>query len=388
MNLTIFNQKFEEFKMFIAEKDGKFFSFDSQPYIKRHESYKDKVNAIGNEHLNINSWNRNDIGTGRILKSVRDAVDVESNNLLIHDNRRGLDARSDKSLNIEYDVDSLTEFESILFDFYNNNVTDEDSFTNLLKYTGKKYPFLAYLFFLKSKKKYLPIAPRTFDEVFKLLEIKLRTTQKCSLKNYLNYIGEIRNVQNLLQTKSELVGEEITLLDAHSYLWILGSHMKDWKPNGINTITKNPIFIELSPEKREVKNQAILEPPIGSKVDFIKDQIRKNNLGFLAEEIVLNYERSVGSVVINVSDNIALGYDIEVRNLADNIIKRIEVKTESFDKSFIITSNEISQSRKYDNYYIYVVRDVKSSQPKIQAMKVVDILNELSCYPTGYRVYF
>jgi hypothetical protein len=185
-----------------------------------------------------------------------------------------------------------------------------------------------------------------------------------------------------------LVDEEITLLDAHSYLWVLGSHMKDWKPNTINTVTKKPVFTEIFPEKRVVKNPAAMESLVGLKVDYIKDQVRKNNLGYLAEEIVLNYERSVSSVVINVSDNPAVGYDIEVSNMAGNIIKRIEVKTEGFDKFFIITSNEIAKSYEYDNYYIYIVRDVKSNQPKIQALKVVDILNELSCYPTGYRVYF
>lgn len=387
MNLTKFNQKYEEFKAYITETDGKFSSFDSQLFIKKSESYKDKVNAVGNEKLNINSWKRSDIGTGQILNAVKNAIEVEDNNLLIHDNRRGLNARPDKSLYIEHDKHSLIEYETVLFDFYNDNVPDEDSFTNILKFAGKKYPFVAYLFFLKSKKKYLPIAPETFDSIFKQLEINLITSKKCSWHNYMQYIGEIRFVQSLLQTKSELIDEEITLLDAHSFLWILGSTMKDWHTKTTRTISKNPIFIEISPEKREVKNLGSFDI-LGEKIDFIKDQMRKANLGLLAEEIVLNYESSISSFVSNVSNNPALGYDIEVKSDAGDIIKRIEVKTEGSDKSFIITTNEVRQSFKYDNYYIYVVRDAASNQPKIQALKIEDLLNDFTCLPLSYKVYF
>ena len=71
----------------------------------------------------------------------------------------------------EYNKEEKKQFERYLFDFYKGNVPDEDSFNNLLKYCGKIYPFISYLFFLKSAKKYLPIAPITFDALFKKLNI-------------------------------------------------------------------------------------------------------------------------------------------------------------------------------------------------------------------------
>lgn len=387
MNITILNQKYEEFKAFITEQDGKFFSFDMQPYINRHESYKDKVNALANEHLNVNAWKISDIGTGRIIGAIKNAIDVEGNNLLIHDDRRGADARPDKSLYAEYNKSDLKQYESALFDLYKNNVPDEEAFKRIIKYSGRIYPFVAYLFFLKSKKKYLPIAPRTFDDVFKSLESDVRTTKKCSWENYTAYIGEIRKTQHLLQSKPELAEEDITLLDAHSFLWILGGQMKDWTPPNTEISVQKPVFKMISPEQREVNNKSFGKQA-GKGIDFVKEQIRKSNLGKRSEGIVLNYERGESPVVIDVSDDYSLGYDIEVRNTAGNIIKRIEVKTEGADKSFIITNNEVQKSMIYDNYFIYIVRNLDSNKPEIRGMKVKDILNELTCIPMAYRAYF
>ncbi len=383
MNITILNQKYEDFKTFITEQDGKFFSFDAQPFIKTNESYKDKVNASGNERLNVSGWKQSDIGAGRILDAIKNAIDVEDNNLLIHDDRRGTDARPDKSLYADYSSSDLTAYESALFDFYKSNVSDEEAFRRIVKYSGRRYPFVAYLFFLKSKKKYLPIAPRTFDGVF---ESVVRTTQKCSWENYTAYINEIRRTQHLLQTKPELEEEDITLLDAHSFLWILGGQMKDWTPRNKTVTASNPVFKMITPQKREINTKAAYNN-FGKPVDFIKDQFRKINLGKYAEEIVMRYEKEVSPVVIDVSTTPSLGYDIEVRDETGLILKRIEVKTEGPDRSFLITINEVQKSMLYDNYYIYIVRHLES-KPEIQGLKIADLLNGLTCTPVSYRVYF
>ena len=386
MNIDLFNEKYYDFKEFITEQDGNFFSFDMQPYIKKHESYKDKVNAAANERLNVSNWRDSDIGKGKILKSIRHAIDVEDNNLLIHDNRRGLKARPDKSLHADYNNSDLKAYERALFDLYKSNISDKEAFNRILKYSGRRYPFVAYLFFLKSKKKYLPIAPTTFDDVFKSLDSAVRTTRKCSWENYTAYINEIRKAQHLLQTKSELTDEYISLLDAHSFLWILGSQMKNWTPRNKKATASNPVFKMITPQKREINTKAAYNN-FGKPVDFIKDQFRKINLGKYAEEIVMRYEKEVSPVVIDVSTTPSLGYDIEVRDETGLILKRIEVKTEGADRSFLITINEVQKSMLYDNYYIYIVRHLES-KPEIQGLKIADLLNELTCTPVSYRVYF
>jgi len=391
MNLLILNQKFLDFKEFIEEKDNnKFFSFESQPYIKKHESYKAKICATGYERLCVDKWKFSDTGTGKIINYVKDAINLEDNNLLIHDNRNGEDSRPDKSLYKQYDSAILKEYETAILDFYHDNVSDKESFNRILKFSGKQYPFIAYLFFLKSKKKYLPIAPRTFDDLFKTLEINLRTSRKCSWENYLEYISVIKTIQNYLQNKTGFENEEITLLDSHSFLWILGSHMENWNSKRKTKQDLEANFMDIEANKRQVNLNPTTKSSSQSekKRDHLKDYFRKSKLGNKSEEIVFNHESKFNNFVKSVSDNESLGYDIEVRNKSNEIIKRIEVKTESINSSFIITQNEIQKSNQYDNYYIYIVENPESERPVIKSLIVKNILEELTCIPIGYRVYF
>jgi len=152
MNYNLLTKKYTDFKEFIEKKDGKFFSFDSQPYIINHESYKEKIYASGRQRLGVNKWKKSDIGTGRIIEAIKKSIEIEDNNLLVHDNRNGKDGRADKSLYKEYTEKELAKYESVFFDFYFENVHDEISFNQIVEFAGKQYPFLAYLFFLKSKR--------------------------------------------------------------------------------------------------------------------------------------------------------------------------------------------------------------------------------------------
>jgi len=388
MNHRLLQENFNKFIQFIKDKDGKFFSFESQPYIKKHESYKSKVNAIGYENLGVDKWAKTDIGSGKILQSVRNAIDFKENNLLIHDNRRGENSRPDKSLFKNIDDAELQVYESVIYDFYNENTTDEMSFNNIKKIAGKQYPFLAYLFFLKSKKKYLPIAPNTFDYCFNLLGIDLKTSKKCSWENYMEFLSRVNDVRAFLQLNINFK-EEITLLDAHSFLWIIGSHMKDWNSTDVKfDISKEATFEKIKISKRKMLNFKESVDNNKECKDYVKIQIRNNQLGAISEDVVLNYEKQLNENVVQVSNNPSKGYDIEVLNNKNEIIKRIEVKTEGMNSSFIISPNEIKKSNKYDNYYIYVVKFPESKKPIIKCLSVRDILSDMTTEPIGYRVYF
>ena len=98
INILKLEQSFEEFKRFIKEVSGtKFSSFDNK-YIDEQENYKKLLYNNSVRILGVESWRASDVGTGRIINLLQEAINQERNNLLIHDNRRGENARQDKLL--------------------------------------------------------------------------------------------------------------------------------------------------------------------------------------------------------------------------------------------------------------------------------------------------
>ncbi len=95
---------------------------------------------------------------------------------------------------------------------------DKKTFEKLVNIFGHKYPIIAYLFFLKDKKQYMPIAPTYFDKAFKTLGINLITSHKCSWDNYQVYNAALENIRLLITEKLQT---ETSLLDAHSFTWML-----------------------------------------------------------------------------------------------------------------------------------------------------------------------
>jgi predicted restriction endonuclease len=113
--------------------------------------------------------------------------------------------------------------EKAFFKLYRTQ-NDEESFSDLVAIFGKRYPLLAYLFLLKDRSKYLPIRPTHFDRVFELLGVDLKTSHRCSWENYREFIQVIAELRTLL---FEQLNVEVSLLDAHSFAWILSSQMQN-----------------------------------------------------------------------------------------------------------------------------------------------------------------
>ena len=386
---------YSTFKSYLINVDGHFTSFDN-PHIKRYEDYKKTLESEGYRNLKIETWNLKTIGTGHIVECVKAAVNTNGNNLVIHDNRRGENARQDKALYQDLSKEELKEFEKYLFDFYKSNISDEESFNNLLKYCGKIYPFMAYLFFLKSAKSYLPIAPETFDSLFKRLEIKFSTSRKCSWENYTQYISIVNEVKDFLSQKTEHENEDIALLDAHSFLWIIMKHI----PVNFNPETQNYsiIFKKITPSHSGLKlPKYAANKNYTSNLDLLHK--RKEISGKKSEEIVLTHEKEKYinhenfSLIKNVSANSSLGYDIQSIDENGNL-KFIEVKTEGFNKSFIISRNEIKSLNETKNYFIYIVNhknltsEIKELDLKEIKLKDKESINGIEFYPINFRVHF
>ena len=192
----LFTCQLDAFKKFVEYESGvPFISFPSNPYTEKEEGYKYDVYHSGRDALAFQDWKSSDIGGGDIVDDVIEAIEVPENNLVPWQSRYGDTARPHQVLYVAKDgTDNLDHIERCLFDLYRSN-NDEKSFNDLIEIIGRSYPLLAYLFFLKDRSKFLPIAPRSFDRAFEHLGVKFKTSNRCSWENYstfLRFIAELK----------------------------------------------------------------------------------------------------------------------------------------------------------------------------------------------------
>ena len=248
----LFQQQFEAFKTFVSEKSGlSFVSFASNPYTEQQEGYKYKIHHAGRDALTFQAWKKSDIGNGDIAVAVIEAIEIKNNNLVPWHGRFGKEARPHQALfEAKNQKDQLRIIEGCLFKLYHDQ-QDEKSFGELVGILGKTYPLLAYLFFLKDRSRYLPIAPTSFDRSFELLGANFKTSHRCSWENYKIYISLIAELKAML---TESLAGEVTLLDAHSFTWILARQMERE-----NKLADVQAYLNLSSTERD----AIVKTRIG-----------------------------------------------------------------------------------------------------------------------------
>ena len=210
--------------MFVEDQSSiSFLSFASHPYTDEQEGYKYEIYRTARSNLAFQAWKKSDIGSGDIVSSVIEAIEIDSNNLVRWPNRYGDDKRPHQPLfSAKQNPEKLKEVELCFYELYHNN-NAENSFNDLMAVFGKKYALIAYLLFIKDNSKYLPIAPSYFDNAFKLLGVDFKTSHRCSWENFSTYINLIKQLQWLL---SEHLSSDVKLLDAHSFAWMLSSHME------------------------------------------------------------------------------------------------------------------------------------------------------------------
>ncbi len=232
------------FTKFVEEKSGlPFVSFASNPYVKKHEGYKSEIYYAGGDALAFQSWERSALGSGKIIRAVVKAIEMPKNNLVRWQARYGKTARPHQPLyEAEKQQEGLLRVERCLFALYREK-QEERSFAELVDIFGKTYPLIAYLFFLKDRSRYLPIAPTFFDRAFELLGAEFKTNHKCSWENYLIYISLIGELKTML---ADNLGGEVSLLDAHSFAWILAAQMRK-----ANKIADTQEYSDLSSSERE-----------------------------------------------------------------------------------------------------------------------------------------
>lgn len=270
INQDILEAAFTNFTDFVLFKSGeKFEAFATSKYLKNEENYKYEVynearNALANKH-----WKPEDIGTGEIQKKVSSAIKARVNyNFEMIDNNL-VDWRQKDDFSKKTNSELL---ESTLFNFYKSKIKDSEAFERFMS-EKLSYQFIAYLFFIKDSQKFLPISQERFDKIFQKIGLfDFKTSRNASWGNYNEFCSIIKEVQKFLKTKDK----NTTLLDAHSFLWILGNQMEGFNSHdsvmdayGLNYIIEDELIENPEPDNN-IELVEILQTV--QNVDLLSDE--------------------------------------------------------------------------------------------------------------------
>jgi 5-methylcytosine-specific restriction enzyme A len=234
ISTDILEQLYQEFVQFIKAKTNEdFISFKKSNYVDEQEHYKYSISDEAKRNLRISEWKPNDIGTGKIQKAVKSAMVIKVNHKFRNIDNNLINWRK---INDFSKIVKNKELEQLFFDFFKNKISPKEAFERLTKHFD--YQLIAYLFFIKDYNQFLPISQEAFDEIFsdKLHIHNFRTSRRMSWENYKTFIEIIRQIHRYLRTKDK----DATLLDAHSFLWILGRQREDW----LKSISKEKITFQ------------------------------------------------------------------------------------------------------------------------------------------------
>jgi hypothetical protein len=250
ISTNILEQYFAEFAEFITTKDKQLFtSFRTSKYIDRNENYKYSVYEEARENLGNKWWKPINIGTGKIQEKVNLAIKTKviHSEQIVDNNLVDWRKKDDFSKRI-----ISKTLEETLFNFYKSKIKDGEAFEQLVK-EGLTYQFIAYLFFIKDSQRFLPISQERFDKIFDQIGLpEFKTRSNASWENYSEFCNIIKQVRDFLRTKDN----NATLLDAHSFLWILGYQMKEDSYKLSNPKSAKQLEASTLKEEKKINNQS------------------------------------------------------------------------------------------------------------------------------------
>jgi len=343
------------------------------------EDYKGWVALEARRRLSAATWKTNEIGSGQILERVIQAIEINEskgyrNNLVRWTGRYGDEQRTHKALLRIRGNDAETRAaEQTLFRFFREVLTGEEAFEALKELVGPRYDVIAYLHFVLDSRRFMPVAPRTFAEAFRLLDVDVESAGKCSWASYVEYNEVFRSILTLLRSYDS----EASLIDAHSFCWML-VRMEQPEPPA-----RPPIPLPVPLDDPRVGRRSSARSPrnlvMTSDELAARDQ-EKRLLGERAQQIALESEwrrlREAGHpnperVAKAVWEEVNRGYDIESTEL-DGTPRFIEVKAARKDGeqlSFYVSPNEWKASQNLPNYHFYLVLDVNSQAPSVRTLE-------------------
>ncbi len=228
---SAFLSGFAHFQTLVEQKTDEQFTRFDEGLIAAWESYKPRMRDKALSILGADQWQPAQIGSGEILQSVIDAIEIQAthgdmtNNLVFWQNRFGHAQRDHRALlEAQNSAKDRTRFEQVFFDLYRTDRAEQSVFEELQDLTESKYPLLAYLFFLKDMDRFMPIHPTGFDRVFNALGSDFRTLRNCSWENYKAFNQLLDGLRGDIETAAGLT--DVRLIDAHSWCWLFSTLLK------------------------------------------------------------------------------------------------------------------------------------------------------------------
>ncbi|MCA1492003.1 DUF3427 domain-containing protein [Ensifer sp. NBAIM29] len=219
----LFEREYALFEEVVLRHSGHRFQSISSGLPGRWENYKLPLRERALGLLAPETWRREHIGSGNILRAIVRAIEIpgtEGNNFVRWHGQWGSEARQHKGvLDAMRSAPECRRAENVFYSLYKGKDSDGDCFAELVSQFGRLYSLHAYLFFIKNPQAYMPIATATFDKAFARLGVGLKTNQNCSWENYSAYNAALQSTRTLLSSKRGF--ENCRLVDAHSFLWLL-----------------------------------------------------------------------------------------------------------------------------------------------------------------------
>jgi hypothetical protein len=358
------------------------------------EHYKEWLYLEARRRLKVEDWSESWIGTGRILKAVRAAIEIKEdkrhrNNIVGWEARYGEGAVSHRKLiDAERDGAECSKVERALWGMYAEEANPESCFGQLVELLGARYDLLSYLFFIRDWTVFMPVKSSFFSRVFARLGVPHGMVKQCSWSNYEGALARLREVQRHLEGYG--IPNGVRLIDAHSFCWLLDC-LEEPPAERVDL----PAITSWVPEAGRAPAQ--MRGDQGTTQQELEEiQRAQRRIGDLAQGIVLEAERrrlaqqgrnDLAQRVRDVSNQVSLGYDIESFTLVGER-KPIEVKAAARrgeDCRFFLSENEMNQARHMPNYHFVLVFDVESNHPELREFAGSE-LPDAALHPTQYEV--
>ena len=216
------------------ETGGRQFISFRQGVLAGEEGYKARNHAIARRRMESENWSRDDIGTGKILTAMVQAITIPGNNLLAIDDRQGPDTRAQFPLEKAIADGETVEMEGFFHTLYADPNPDDaaELFAQAVHHLGRTYPLIGYLFFLKDIDRFTPLRPRGLQAGLSEIGITYPLAQQCSWENYAGFLQILHGLRPMLQEVFD--DPDLALIDAHSFLWVLGKWPRTRKATGLS----------------------------------------------------------------------------------------------------------------------------------------------------------
>lgn len=351
---ALFLKRLEDFKRFIRQQGGVPFQSFAHHYTDRQESYKYDIYKEGREQLSFQAWKEEDIGSGKILEAAIQAIEISSNNLVQWQAKYGEERQPHHLLHVARDSKTSTiQLERILYELY-YQAKEADAFSQLVDYFGKKYSLIAYFLFLKDRNQFLPLAPEYMDKASELLGINFKTSRKCSWENYSIYLEVMGEIKNLL---SEELGHDVSLLDTHSFTWILSNQMErqgavSTLSNEIKTERESTVTARVGQDKfrKEVEDYWSICSVTGCSVLLYASHIKPWRSSSHAERLDPFNGLLLSPALDNCFDKGYISFDDTGNIIISNLLSKKDKQTLGLHESMKLSKIE-QKHKDYLNYH-------------------------------------